>query len=309
MNLDFLNLAYRQEVALKYIGELFKNFFTDSNTVTFFKRLFSMLLATIECLGCIIFDTPVTPHGQQLDLSDYSIVLDEEFNGDSLNTDIWEYRANGSRRNGFNSPNQVKVEDGNLVITAEYRKDGEYGEGWYAGMINLKQLYCKGYFEIRCKCNKDKGFWSAFWIQGATISPYDHYLSKGGVDSCEIDIFEAMSADKFFKSHRNAVTSTVHCNGVDDDIENIDSRCLGDFKVGRDIYDEYNTYGLEWTDDEYIFYINGVESGRTSFGNGVCQNPEQVIVSLEIPADGLDKFSEDYKSQYIVDYVKIYEKK
>lgn len=306
MNLDFLNLAYRQEVALYRIPEIIKGFFADGSALAFFKKLFAAVMAILECLGCIIFDTPVTPNGQQLDLSGYQIVLDEEFEGNALNTDIWEYRASGERRNGFNSPNQVKVENGNLVITAEH-KNGEYGEGWYAGMINLKKLYCKGYFEIRCKCNKDKGFWSAFWIQGS--SPYDHYKSNGGIESAEIDIFEAMSADKLLKAHRNCVTSTVHCNGVDDDIENIDSRCIGDFKVGRDIYDEYNTYGLEWTDDEYIFYINGVESGRTSFGKGVCVNPEQVIVSLEIPGDGLDKFDDDYKSYFTVDYVKIYEKK
>ena len=64
-----------------------------------------------------------------------------------------------------------------------------------------------------------------------------------------------MSADAKLPSSRNSVTQTIHCNGWDDDVENIDSRTLGKFKVGNDIYNEYNTYGLEWTEDEYIFYI------------------------------------------------------
>lgn len=303
MNLDFLNLAYRQENILNQTAEMFKNLFSDGFS---FKRIFSVFLAVIECLGCLIFDTPVTPRGQQLDLSGYEIVLDEEFDGNSLNTDIWEYRASGSRRSGYNAPSQVKVENGNLVITGEYLENGAYGPGWYVGMINLKKLYCRGYFEIRCICNKGTDFWSAFWIQ-STIGPYDHNISQGGVNGAEIDIFEAMSADKLLKSNRNAVTSTIHCNGWDDDVENIDSRCLGKFKANN-IYEEYNTYGLEWTEDEYIFYINGVESARSSFGNGVSQIPEQVIVSLEIPGEGID-FDHDYKTQYTVDYVKIYEKK
>ena len=53
-------------------------------------------------------------------------------------------------------------------------------------------------------------------------------------------------------------------------IENIDSRNLGKFK-GKNIHEEYNTYGLEWTDSEYIFYVNGVETRRTSFSKGVSQ--------------------------------------
>ena len=142
-------------------------------------------------------------------------------------------------------------------------------------MISLKQDYLRGYFEIRCKYNKDKGFWSAFWIQSPS-NPYDHNISQGGIYGAEIDV------------------------------ENIDSRTLGKFKVGNDIYNEYNTYGLEWTEDEYIFYINGVESARSSFGNGVSTIPEEVIVSLELP--GSADFEKDYSTQMVIDYVKIYQK-
>lgn len=306
MNWDIFGIfAYRQQVAIENLFDIMKNFVMGEHTM---QRFLAILLSIIECLGCALFDTPVTPRGQQLDLSGYEIVFEDEFNGDSLDTDAWFTRGNGPRRAGYNAASQVAVEDGNLVITGEYRdaSEGEYGEGWYVGAIALKELYCKGYYEIRCKCNKGTDFWSAFWIQGS--NPYDHELSGGGVNSAEIDIFEAMSADDYLlPSNNNSVTSTIHCNGWDDDVENIDSRCLGTFKVGNDIYEEYNTYGLEWTDDEYIFYINGVESARSSFGNGVCQNPEQVIVSLEIPGNEIP-FAHDYTTQFVVDYVRIYEK-
>ena len=82
------------------------------------------------------------------------------------------------------------------------------------------------------------------------------------------------------------------------------------FSTGNNPYEEYNTYGLEWTEDEYIFYVNGVETVRSTFGNGVSQVEEDVIVSLEIPDPdelaGLDK--ETYKTEFVVDYVKIYQK-
>lgn len=307
MNWDIFDIfAYRQEVAAEQLFDLLKNFAAGGEHTM--QRFLAILLSVLECLGCMIFDTPVTPRGQALDLSDYHIVFEDEFDGDSLDTDAWFTRGNGSRRSGYNAASQVAVKDGNLVITGEYRdaESGEYGEGWYVGAVALNELYCKGYYEIRCKCNKGTDFWSAFWIQGST--PYDHELSNGGINSAEIDIFEAMSAgDYILPSNNSSVTSTIHCNGVDDDVENIDSCCLGCFKVDNDIYEEYNTYGLEWTDDEYIFYINGVESARSTFGKGVCQSPEQVIVSLEIPGNEIG-FEKDYTTQFIVDYVKIYQK-
>lgn len=298
------DLAFRQEAALRTAGDMFKKLFNGGFS---FKQLIAAFLALCEGLTCMVFDTPVTPRGQELDLSGYQLVFEDEFEGDALDTDAWFTRGDGARRSGYNAPSQVAVKDGNLVITGEYRDEtnGMYGAGWYVGAVALKENRSKGYYEIRCKCNKGEQFWSAFWIQSIT-SPYDHYLSQGGVNGAEIDIFEAMSADKLLPKNRNAVTTTIHCNGWDDDIENIDSRCLGKFKVENDIYEEYNTYGVEWTDDEYIFYINGVESARSSFGNGVSQVPEQLIVSLEIPDDTI-KFDTDYKTEFIVDYVRVYQ--
>lgn len=299
---ELFHLAYRQENSVYVVIDAFKKLFSGGFS---FKGIIAAFLAFAECIGCVLFDAPVTPRGQQLDLAGYELVFEDEFEGDALDTDAWFTRGNGSRRSGYNAASQVAVRDGNLVITGEYHDEteGTYGAGWYVGAIALNEKRAQGYYEIRCKCNPGEQFWSAFWIQGD--NPYDHYLSQGGVNSAEIDIFEAMSWKNTF--YKNAVTSTIHCNGWDDDIENIDSRCLGEFKVGNDIYNEYNTYGLEWTEDEYIFYINGVESARSSFGNGVSQLPEQLIVSLEIPGEEI-KFDKDYKTEFVVDYVRIYQK-
>lgn len=268
------------------------------------------VIATVAVIGCLarsFYVTehlfPMTPIGEELDLDGYDLVFYDEFDGDELDTDVWEYRASGERRNGFNAPSQVSVKDGNLVISAEYLENGDYGAGWYAGMIRLRQKYTRGYFEIRCICNDGPGFWSAFWIQAD--SPYDHYLSNGGIGGAELDIFESLHASEYKEDKRNCVAQNVHCNGSDDDIENIDSLHVGSF-MGNNIYEEYNTYGLKWTEDEYTFYINGVATAKTTWGKGVSQVPEEVIVSLELP-DKIPSFGKDYKTQFVVDYVKIYQ--
>ncbi len=295
-----VGLAYREAWAVVQIFEQTKQMWTGFSI----KGFFAGIMAIVELFGMLLFGLPTTPRGQELNLDGYELVMYDEFEGDSLNTDIWQHRGLGARRCGYSSESQVKVADGKMTITGEYLKDGEYGEGWYAGMVSLKEKYTRGYFEIRCICNKDNAFWSAFWIQAS--HPYEAEYSKGGIGGCEIDIFEAMS---YNDSMPNAVTSTVHCAGVDGVQEGFQSAILGDFKANN-IYEEFNTYGLEWTEDEYIFYINGVETTRTSFGNGVSQVPEEVIVSLEVPTaekfEGFDK--ENYKTEFIIDYVKIYQK-
>lgn len=298
---EILKLAPRQmwgiEQQIYYLTEIFTSFSP--------KKIIASILAIIELFGLTLLDLPTTPRGQELDLTGYSLVFEDEFSGTELNTDVWEYRGSGPRRGGFNSESQVKIENGNMTITGEYLTDGNYGEGWYTGMIKLKERYCKGYFEIRCIVNSDPGYWSAFWLQAD--SPYTASVSKGGVGGAEIDIFESMSYDNLLG--KDSVCQTIHCAGVDGVEEGFQSERLGSF-YGNNIYDEYNTYGLEWTDDEYIFYINGVETRRSSFGNGVSEVPEDVIVSLEIPGEDelaeLDKGT--YQTEFIVDYVKIYQK-
>ena len=297
---EVLNLAPRQVWGFEQLMSMLKELGTSFSM----QKLGAYFMAIIEMLGLVILDTPVTPRGEELDLTGYSLVFEDEFNGDTLDTEVWKYRSSGARRGGFNGESQVTVQDGTMTLTGEYLTDGAYGEGWYGAMVSMNEKYCKGYYEIRCKVNADPAFWSAFWLQSS--APYTASVSKGGVGGAEIDIFESLNPSEF--TSRNAVSQTIHCAGVDGVEEGYQSNMLGAF-YGNDIYNEYNTYGLMWTDTEYIFYINGVETRRTSFGNGVSEVPEEVIVSLEIPdAEKLSVLDKDtYKTEYVIDYVRIYQ--
>ena len=272
------------------------------------KRTVAGLLAAAELFGAAVFKTPVRPYGDALDLTGYSLTFEDTFDGDTLDTDAWYYRSlgGGNAGCGFNAESQVRLEDGNMILTGEYLDDarGAYGAGWYSAAVALKEWYCKGYFEIRCICSRDDGFWSAFWLQSS--HSYDSE-SRGGVGGAEIDILEATDFDAFLPSRHNSLTQTVYCNGADEDDEKID-KCQFDV-VGSDIYNQYNTYGVLWTDDEYIFYVNGKESARTSFGLGVSEVPENLIVSLEIPQELPRKIAENtaHKTEMIVDYVRVYQ--
>lgn len=284
------DFAYRQEAAIRKFFSVLKGFF-GGGSASSFKKFIASLVIMAECLGCVLFDLPVTPGGELLDLTGYSLVLNDDFNGDSLNTEIWQYRSDGPRRCGFNWKGQNRLENGNLVMKAEY-KDGVYGEGWYSAMIRTIAEYKYGYFEIRCKIGGGGGFWSAFWLNSRGMASAE--MSDGGRGGAEIDIFESPGNPK--KSH---VYSTVHVGGYGDGLT---SRIVGRYKV-NDIYNEYNTYGLKWTPDEYIFYVNGVESGRISWG--VSQFEEYVIISLEHPS--VAPSDTDLTVEYYIDYVRVYQ--
>ncbi|MBQ7595918.1 MAG: glycoside hydrolase family 16 protein [Clostridia bacterium] len=303
---NLLGWTNAQVISMNRCFEMIQMIFAGKIPV---KRIISALLAAAELFGMATFKIPIKAVGEELDLTGYEIVMCDEFDGDEIDTDTWYFRSLGSGNSGcgFNCKSQAKLENGNLILTAEYldAEHGKYGEGWYSAVVALNQWYCKGYFEIRCICNKGEGFWSTFWLQSG--HSYDSQ-SNGGIGGAEIDILENATFNLPFKRFKNCITQTVYCNGWDDDDENID-KCQ--FRAaGDDIYNKYNTYGVKWTDDEYIFYINGKETARTSFGKGVSEVLENLIVGLEIPNELPQDIADnhDYKTQMTVDYVKVYQK-
>lgn len=283
-------LPHPRAAAVKKFFSVLGGFF-GGGSASSFKKLIASLVILAECFGCVLFGTPVTPSGDPLDLTGYNLVLSDDFERESLDTDVWLYRADGPRRCGFNSPLQNRIENGNLVMTAEYR-DGVYGEGWYSAMIRTKAEFTYGYFEISCKVGDGDGFWSAFWLNSIGMGSAE--ASDGGRGGAEIDIFESTGLAK-----NNIAYSTVHVGGYGDGLT---SYPVGRYKV-KDIHSKYNTYGLKWTPDEYIFYINGVESGRLS--EAVSQFFEYVIISLEHPSAAPS--DTDLVVKYYIDYVRVYQ--
>ena len=294
---DFFGWTFFQRHAFDNLILVSKKLFRD---VPDLKKILASLLVLIELFSAAVFKTPQPAVGEKLDLSGYTRVVFDDFDGDTLNPALWNCRGIGKQRCGFVAPSQIRVENGNLIISAEYLENGEFGPGWYSASVALNEWQeYGGYFEIKCRCNTEKGFWSAFWMQSA--HSYDHDISAGGIGGAEIDIFEAMSYDSTLKKNRDAVTQTIWYNGGDDDPDELDKVSVGAY-YGSNIYDQYNTYGLMWTEDAYIFYINGVETARTS--TAVSHAPEQLIMSLCIPDEV--NFDKDYRTEFIIDSVSVY---
>ncbi len=264
------------------------------------KKIGLLVLAFFQCIGVLVLDTGVTPYGKALDLSGYELVFEDNFDGDSLNLDRWQYRSSGKRSGGYMDPAQVRVEDGKLYIKAEHKTDGTYGEGWYSGMVSTKQEFIGGVFEISAIVSRGGGFWSAFWLNARGMESAE--ASNGGLGGAEIDIFEAGNYDQFLR--KDAVSFNVHVGGYGDGLRSAGA----EHYYGKNIYTEYNTYTLEWTQEEYILYVNGVEATRSTWLDGVSKAEEYIILSLETPK--AEEFDEQpgFETEFLIDYVRVYQK-
>lgn len=259
--------------------------------------------------------TPIPNNPKKIDLSEFELVFEDNFDGDKLDETKWhEHRffnaETGARKGGLWSPSQALIIDNMLHIRTEYKDSGEYGAGYYTEAIDTSELFEQkyGYFECRCKLPAAEGLWAAFWLHSMKVG-----VGNSGREGTEIDIFESPLYKR--KEIRNSIVSNLHYNGYG--IEGKSKR-LGAFAV-NDPYDSFNTYGLEWNENEYIFYINGTETCRSSFG-GVSRNEEFIILSVEV--DGVDGkpvfgWSGNIENNpegtlpvdFVVDYVKVYQYK
>lgn len=272
--------------------------------------------------------------------SSWELVFEDNFDGDKLNDKVWRYSYDEEepRRGGYRVNDAVFVENGNLVIRTNYRKDGKFGEGWYTGAVftqkdpnnaQFEGFSTKyGYFEVRCKVPEIYGTWAAFWLMPESGFKNDKFGT--GEDGAEIDIFE--SPYMYDKTFKNTVSHAIHIDGYGEELKSLSDKPTQKFV--KNLYSEYHTYALERNENEYIFYIDGTETWRTKDAVGtVSQVAEYLYLSVEVGgevidgkpvagkakgengelvdfwAGNLDKNSKEENYDFLVDYVRVYQKK
>ena len=307
-------LAKRQSTALREIPQAVWN---ALKSIVRKRRRESaaFLLAAVQLVGMAFFGTPVKPYKDRIDMSRFDLAWSDEFDH-GFDTTMWAghyvYGADDTQKRDAAYWNRGQVsftENGYMKITVEY-KDGPAGEQYYSyGMetnpnkhyapefTGYEQLF--GYFECRCILPKGAGINPAFWM--LTDGMWDDD-TDGGVSGCELDIFETSTRYDPHSAMYGSVYHTIHIDGYEDAHK---SENQGDY-YAIDPYNRFNTYGVEWNPDGYIFYINGIETARTDFG-GVCQVPLYLILSVGVDERIAD--NDELPASMIVDYVRAYQYK
>jgi beta-glucanase (GH16 family) len=225
-------------------------------------------------------------------ISQSSLIWSDEFTGQQLDESKWSYVL-GPRRDAINVKEMVRLDGrGNLVI-----KVSTDPSRIFAGMIQTDPHFLKryGYFECRAKLTRAKGCWPAFWL----LSNGNQTGSTPATGGVEIDIFEY-----FPHLHQDKISHNLHWGGYEKTHQE-----LGLFFVPfLPTLDGFHTFGLEWTDSNYVAYVDGKETARLS--DHISKVPQFMILSMECDASfagPLDRSS--LPDSLVVDYVRVYQRK
>lgn len=222
----------------------------------------------------------------------YQMVWNDEFNGTTVDLSKWNFRAEGTVRNYGTVSRQTISLDGKGNVSIKVTKDatGKY----YIGELGTQGIFetTYGYFECRALMNKQYGPHVAFWLQSPTVGMVGD-VEKNGT---EIDIFE------YHRKTPETVYHNLHWDGY-----GTDHKTIGNKITYPEISSGFHIFGLEWNENEYVFYVDGKETWRTSIA--VSHRSEYMILSTELTGWGGDPSTGNFPDEVIFDYVRVYQPK
>ncbi len=215
----------------------------------------------------------------------------EEFNGRAVDTTKWNTTFPwGRRTTPSNNELQWYVDNafeftGNTVRIRADKKtvnDYKYTSGMLASWNKFSQTY--GYFEMRAKLPKGKGYWPAFWL-----------LPASGKWPPEVDIMEALG----HMPTKVYMTSHASINGV--------MKQVGGNYIGPDFSKGFHTFGVHWQPNLLVYYIDGVERFRTQ--TNVPNEPMYLIANLAVGGKwpGNPDSSTVFPNHLEIDYIRVYQ--
>ncbi len=248
------------------------------------------------------------------DDGEYHLVWADEFDGDKLNPDDWNYETheagwvNHELQEYVASEDYAYVKDGELVIqpVKEVADDGTVK--YYSGRVNTqnKHDYKYGKFEARIKVPEGKGFLPAFWMMPQDENYYGQWPKCG-----EIDIMEVLG------NSTNMQYGTLHFGEPHTQRQGTYNLKDGDFSK------EYHVFAVEWEPGEIRWYVDGEQFYQTSDWFTALSGAEKpypapfnqpfhVILNVAVggdwPGDPDDSTIFDERAAMYVDYVRIYQK-
>jgi beta-glucanase (GH16 family) len=213
----------------------------------------------------------------------------DEFDSGSLNENVWETPV-GVRRDGYWAKEDSYLDGkGNLIIRTR-KESGKY----YSGAIRTKGKFEHrfGYWVARCKFHTQEGHWPAFWLFS---DPGVSIVGNEGRDGTEIDIMEKAWAKE------DRINHALHWDGYGE-YHKSEAKEV----VIPGLSQGFHTFGLQWNPDEYVFFVDGKETWRTSAG-GVSQVPAYVKLTDEVGKWAGDIGKAKLPDFFYVDYVRVYD--
>lgn len=263
------------------------------------------------------------------ELDGYKLVWNDEFDGCSLDLTKWDYQygdgseykldewGNSDLEYYTDRPENVRVEDGKLILTAVRENTPYEGMEYTSGRIRTmttedEELFSLTYgrIEARIRMPSGEGVWPAFRMLPVDDSIYGAWAASG-----EIDIMKAGSGET------EQIEGALYYGK-----EKPDELCqLGFYKFqGRTDITEYHTYALDWGPDGICWYVDGycyystnTWSGRGKAAAADYTSPAPFDVPFYILLDlavgetddqEADLSAGDFPKSMEVDYVRVFQR-
>lgn len=245
-----------------------------------------------------------------LTLSGYSQVWQDEFSGETLNTDKWSvitgdgcpdlcgFGNNELQYYTSNSKN-LRIEDGKLII--EVHNESVGSRKYTAAKIVSKEKgdWKYGKVVVRAKLPSGRGTWPAIWMLPTILDRNLDWPLDG-----EIDIMEHVGYDQ------NRIHGTVHTaayNGM-----------IGTQKSGQiiveDCAQEFHDYSIIWNEEKIEWFVDDEKYFEYFIEDGSKEvwpfnKPFHLILNVAVGGDwGGSKGVDDtiWPQRMEIDYVKVF---
>jgi beta-glucanase (GH16 family) len=169
----------------------------------------------------------------------YVLGFNDEFNGTSLDTAVWNYRTDVK---GYSAqrPENITVASGTMRINLRAESYG--GKGFTGGGVISRQKLDHGYYEIRARLTAAPGWHTSFWSMNGSGA-----TTGGSQRVIEVDGFETDSVSRYKFAYgiwQWNVSPPTH------------TEC-GAYSTPFDPAADFHVYGYEWTDTVTRYFVDG----------------------------------------------------
>lgn len=230
------------------------------------------------------------------------LVWEENFEGDQIREDIWNYDlGNGcpelcgwgnNERQLYTQRNHV-VKDGLLRISARL-ENGKYTSTRIT--TQNKKEFQYGRIEVKAKLPTGKGLWPAFWMLGSNIT-------EAGWPLCgEIDILEYVGREP------ETIFTTLHTADSHGNSKNTKKERI------QGIEDGFHIYAIDWNTDKIDFFIDhtlfySFHPNDKNIEVWPFDQPFYMIINLAVGGNfgGSEIDDAIFPQEFVIDYVRVYQ--
>ncbi|MBN3581481.1 glycoside hydrolase family 16 protein [Algoriphagus aestuarii] len=255
--------------------------------------------------------------------TNYQLVWQEEFETEgNVNAENWNFEKGFVRNNEMQWYQEANAfQKGGLLFiegkreklpnpdfepgSDNWKKSREFAE-YTSSSINTrgKFEFQYGILEVKAKIDTASGMWPAIWTLG---------VSKPWPANGEIDVMEfyQVKGEQTILANAAWADASKRANWDEAKIP------FSDFlKMDPNWAEKFHVWKMDWTEDYIRIYLDekllneiNLKETINPDGSNPFQQPHYILLNLALGSNGGELSNTEFPRQYIVDYVKVYQKK